>query len=146
MPKYIDIHSHVNFKAFDDDREEVIKRALENDTWMINVGTQLDTSRKAVEMAEKYEEGVYAIVGLHPIHTAASYHDEKELGSEGEAFTSRGEKFNKDQYRELLRNKKVVAIGECGLDYYRLSPEYIENQKKEFIEQIELANEFNKPL
>ena len=87
VAKYIDIHSHVNFKAFDEDREAVIARALENDTWVINVGTQVDTSRKAVEMANQYAEGVYAIIGLHPIHTGASYHDEKELGSIGQEST-----------------------------------------------------------
>ena len=54
MPKYIDIHSHVNFKAFDEDRDEVIKRAFDNDTWIINVGTHTDTSKKAIEMAHKY--------------------------------------------------------------------------------------------
>jgi len=145
-PKYIDIHSHVNFKAFDADRDEVIKRALENDTWVINVGTQVDTSRKAVEMTNQYKEGVYSIVGLHPIHTGASYHDEKELGEGGKEFTSRGEVFNKEFYRELLKDKKVVGIGECGLDYYRCTPESIAKQKKDFISQIELANEFNKPL
>jgi len=150
IPKYIDIHSHVNFKAFDEDRDEVVKRALENDTWVITVGTQLDTSKKAVEMANQYEEGVYAIIGLHPIHTGASYHDEKELGVGGKEFTSRGEIFNKESYRELLKdkkaNKKIVCIGECGLDYYRCTPDSISKQKKSFIEQIELANEFNKPL
>lgn len=146
MPKYIDIHSHVNFKAFDEDREAVIQRALDNDTWVINVGTQIDTSRAAVELAEKYDEGVYAIIGLHPIHTGASYHDEKELGEGGKEFTSRGENFDKDAYRELLKNPKVVGIGECGLDYYRMDEESIERQKKAFIAQIELANEFNKPL
>ncbi|MBY0376707.1 TatD family hydrolase [Patescibacteria group bacterium] len=146
MPKYIDIHSHVNFKAFDEDRDEVIKRALENETWVINVGTQIDTSRKAVEMAHQYEEGVYAIIGLHPIHTGASYHDEKELGEGGKEFTSRGEAFDKDEYRKLLSDPKVVGIGECGLDYYRMDEESIEKQKKAFIAQIELANEFNKPL
>lgn len=171
MPKYIDIHAHVNFNAFDADRDEVIKRALENDTWVINIGTQIDTSRQAVELAEKYEEGVYAIVGLHPIHSTASYHDEKELGPIGKestrivdfgdatesraksaspkfttGFTSRGEVFSKEAYRELLKNPKVVGIGECGLDYYRLDADSIEKQKKNFIEQIELANEFNKPL
>jgi len=81
MLKYIDIHSHLNFKAFDEDREAVIKRALDNNTWMINVGTQVDTSKKAVEIAHQYKEGVYAIIGLHPIHTDISYHDEEELGS-----------------------------------------------------------------
>ncbi len=145
-PKYIDIHSHTNFKAFDEDRSEVIKRALENDTWVINVGTQIDTSRKAVEMTHEYPEGVYAIIGLHPIHTGASYHDVKELGEEGKAFTSRGEVFDMDAYRELLKDPKVVGIGECGLDYYRCTPETIAKQKEAFIQQIELANEFNKPL
>ncbi len=146
MPKYIDIHSHVNFKAFDEDRDAVIREALANDTWVINVGTQIDTSRKAVEMANEYPEGVYAIIGLHPIHTGASYHDEKELGEGGAEFTSRGEVFDKDAYRELLKDPKVVGIGECGLDYYRCTPETIEKQKQAFIEQIEIANEFNKPL
>lgn len=146
MPKYIDIHSHVNFTAFDADREEVIGRALEGDTWMINVGTQIDTSKSAVALANKYEEGVYAVIGLHPIHTGASYHDEKELGEGNKEFTSRGEVFNKEAYRELLRDPKVVAIGECGLDYYRCDAESIAKQKEAFVAQIELADEFGKPL
>ncbi len=145
-PKYIDIHCHTNFKAFDEDRDEVIKRALDNDTYLINVGTQIDTSKKAIEIAYQYEEGVYAIIGLHPIHTGASFHDEKELGEGGQEFTSRGEIFNKDIYRELLKDPKVVAIGECGLDYFHAEPESIEKQKQAFIEQIELANEIGKPL
>ena len=146
MPKYIDIHSHVNFKAFDADRDAVIKNALENDTWMINVGTQADTSRDAIELAHKYEEGVYAIIGLHPIHTGASYHDKQELGEEGGEFTSRGEIFDKNIYREFLKDEKVVAIGECGLDYYHLNEESISKQKEAFVAQIEIANEFDKPL
>jgi len=155
--KYIDIHTHVNFKAFDEDRDEVIRRALDSDTWIINVGTQKDTSKSAIDLAHKYSEGVYAIVGLHPIHTSASYHDEKELGEPSSAkatdgqgevkgFTSRGEVLDKEVYGEFLRDPKVVGIGECGLDYYRCTPETIENQKKAFLSQIELANEFNKPL
>lgn len=146
MPKYIDIHSHVNFKAFDEDRDLVLQRALDNDTWVINVGTQIDTSRKAVEIAHQYEEGVYAIIGLHPIHTGASFHDEKELGEGGVEFTSRGEIFDKEKYLELLRDSKVVGVGECGLDYYRCDTESIEKQKKAFIAQIEIANEVGKPL
>lgn len=145
-PKYIDVHTHVNFKVFDEDRDAVVKRALDNDTWLVNVGTQVDTSKKAVEIAHQYKEGVYAIIGLHPIHTDASFHDKQELGKEGEEFTSRGEIFDKNIYRELLKDPKTVAIGECGLDYYRTEPESIEKQKKVFIEQIELANEIGKPL
>lgn len=144
--KYIDIHAHTNFKAFDEDRRETIERALSAGVMVMNVGTQIDTSRKAVEMANEFPEGVYAIIGLHPIHTGASYHDVKELGEEGKAFTSRGEEFDVDAYRELLRDPKVVAIGECGLDYYRCTEETIAKQKEAFIGQIKLANEFKKPL
>jgi TatD DNase family protein len=154
QPKYIDIHSHVNFKVFDEDRDEVIKRALENDTWVINVGTQKDTSRKTVEMAHQYEEGVYAIVGLHPVHTHVSFHDAQEIDSQdGKGFTSRGENFDYDYYKKLALDPKVVAIGECGLDYYHegengkiLSEDEKEKQRKAFIEQIKLSQEIGKPL
>lgn len=149
MPKYIDIHAHINFKLFDEDRNDVIRRALESNTWVINIGTQYDTSKKAVEMTNEYKEGVYACIGLHPIHTSSSYHDESELGSdksEGLAFRSRGEIFDKEKYRKLFKIGKVVGIGECGLDYYHLNEDSIEKQKKAFIDQIELANELNLPL
>jgi TatD DNase family protein len=146
QPKYIDIHTHVNFKAFDEDRDVVIKRALGNNTWIINVGTQADTSMHAIELAHKYKEGVYAIIGLHPIHTGASFHDKQELGEEGGEFTSRGEIFDKNIYRELLKDEKVVGIGECGLDYYRCDEESVLKQKEVFVAQIELASEVGKPL
>ena len=145
MTKYIDIHAHTNFKAFDVDRDEVIRRALDKDTWVINVGTQYDTSRKAIEITNEYE-GVYATIGLHPIHTGASFHDESEFGSEGQEFTSRGEIFDKEKYRELVKLGKVVAIGECGLDYYHMDKESIEKQRVALISQIELSNELGIPL
>ena len=145
MPKYIDIHAHTNFKAFEEDRDAVIRRAQDNDTWIINIGTQYDTSKKAVEMTNEYE-GVYACIGLHPIHTGASHHDTDELGSEGQEFTSRGEIFDKEKYKELAKLGKVVGIGECGLDYYHMDEESIEKQKVAFIAQIELANELELPL
>lgn len=146
MPKYIDIHAHINFEIFKDDNDEIIRQALDNDTWVINVGTQLTTSRKAVEMTNKYKEGVYSTIGLHPIHTGASYHDKDELGDEGKEFTSRGEIFDKNKYKELIKLGKVVGIGECGLDYYRCTLESIDKQKTAFIEQIKLADELNLPL
>jgi len=144
QPKYIDIHSHVNFKAFKEDGDIVLKRALHNDTWVINVGSQFSTSKRAVEIANKYKEGVFAIVGLHPIHLEESYHDEEETGGEG--FRTRVEEFNKDAYRELLKDPKVVAIGECGLDYFHCNAESIEKQKKTFREQVSLSQEIGKPL
>jgi TatD DNase family protein len=169
---YIDTHAHVNINAFKDDFSAVIQRSHDAGVAMINVGTQQDTSQRAVELAQLYESGVYAIVGLHPVHTSASYHDESELGENMKGFTSRGEVFNKDFYRELAKSNKVVGIGECGLDYYRLSEgrgrsassHMTERMKVEseaqyrlekdtkavqeqaFIEQIELANELGLPL
>ncbi len=139
--EYIDIHSHVNFVAYDADRGEVLARAREAGVAMINVGTQLATSRKAIEIAEQ-NEGVRAIVGLHPVHTTKSHHDIKELGEGGKEFTSRGEIFDAEAYREMLKHPKVVGIGECGLDYYHLDEESIQD----FEAQIALANEANKPL
>jgi TatD DNase family protein len=123
---------------------------------MVNVGTQRDTSRAAVELAERCAAegngGVYAAIGLHPIHTAKSYHDAQELGG-GEAataFTSRGEAFDAEYYRALAQHPKVVAIGECGLDYYRETRDKgqktRERQKEAFVAQIKLAQEVKKPL
>lgn len=148
-PQFIDIHAHTNFTAFDADRKEATERALKAHVWMINVGTQQNTSQKAVEMTKEFPEGVYAIIGLHPVHTNASFHDKEELGEEGRAFTSRGEVFDKDFYRKLAKEggKKVVGIGECGLDYYRApSLEEHKRQKDAFIAQIELAIELDLPL
>src|SRR3989344_2342196 len=113
MPKFIDVHTHTHFAAYENSKE-VIDRALAGGVWVVNVGTQKDTSEGAVKIAEQYQEGVYATIGLHPIHTDKSYHDVKELGG-GEAakdFTSRGEVFDHDYYKKLGATKKGVVIGE----------------------------------
>ncbi len=146
VPKYIDIHSHLHFAAFDNDREEVLKRTLDSGTWMINVGTQYDTSEGAMTLANKSSIGVFATVGLHPIHTSRSYHDSQELGEGGAEFTSRGEKFDYEAYKKLALDSKVVGIGECGLDYYRLETDTVKKQKEVFEQHVKLANEINKPL
>ena len=143
--KYFDAHTHLNFVAFNDDREATIARAQEAGVSMNIVGTQYDTSRSAVELAEAHD-GVYATIGLHPIHTGKSYHDEKELGEGGKAFTSRGEVFDMAKYETLGASAKVIAVGECGLDYFRLEEKTKETQTEAFIQQIELANRSNKPL
>ncbi|MBP9750105.1 MAG: TatD family hydrolase, partial [Candidatus Pacebacteria bacterium] len=144
---YIDTHTHVNLSAFNDDFDAVIRRALDNDVWMVNVGTQLDTSRRAVELLDLYAEGVYATVGLHPIHTSPNFHDEDEVGVDGKLFYTKGLEFDSNQYKALAVHPRVVAIGECGLDYYR---DPTDEEKKKQIEafeaQIALANEVGKPL
>lgn len=143
--KYFDAHTHVNFAAYDADREETVMRAKEAGVVMNVVGTQEDTSRSAVELAEKHDN-VYATIGLHPIHTSKSYHDAKELGEGGKEFTSRGEVFDMATYEKLGFSPHVIAVGECGLDYFRLEEKTKEIQKDTFIQQIELANKLKKPL
>ena len=157
--KFFDVHTHVPFAAFKGEEDVVIRRALDAGVWMVNVGTQKDTSLATVETARKYDTGVWATVGLHPVHTEVSYHDAKELGaapaeaSAKEGFTSRGEEFDYDYYLNLAKDPKVVGIGECGLDYYRMQEEgsekkeeRIKNHKNAFLKQIQLAQEVNKPL
>src|SRR3989344_7133362 len=148
MPKLVDVHSHVQFAAYGGEGDAVIKRALDENIWIVNVGTQKDTSWAGVVMAEGYKEGVYAAIGLHPIHTTQSYHDVQELGGgeAAKAFTSKGEEFDFDFYKELGQNKKVVAVGECGLDYYRLDKDTKNKQIEAFEAQIKLSHEIGKPL
>ncbi len=129
----IDTHAHLNFTAFDNNRNEVIKRCLEKDIWMLNVGTNYDTSKKAVEIAEKYEKGVYAAIGLHPEDILK-------------------EEFDSEKYKKLAESEKVVAIGEIGLDYWRRPKtkkklaEFKQKQKELFKKQLDLAKELNLPV
>ena len=126
--KFFDTHTHVNFAAFKDDRDDTVKRALDSGTWMINVGTQVDTSKATVELANKYPEGVFAAIGLHPVHTYSQHLDEEESH-----FHTRAESFDEKVYEAMLSDK-VVAVGECGLDYFRLpadeDPEKIKQLQK----------------
>ena len=142
----IDTHAHVNFNDFKDDYKETIKRALDENIWMINVGAESKTSERAMKMAEEYDEGVYAAVGLHPSHLVEQDVEYKENG-ELIKYKSKPEEFDYGFYLNLARNKKVVGIGECGLDYFRTSDEsFKEKQKEIFIKHLELAKEVNKPI
>jgi len=142
----IDTHAHVNFRSFKDDAMDVLRRSLDEGMQVINVGSQIDTSRQAVELANKFNKGVYAVVGLHPEHTHSQHVDEEETH-----FLTREENFDVVEYRSLCQDPKVVGIGECGLDYYRLpedtDPRAVkEKQKAAFIKQINLAAELDKTL
>ena len=142
----IDTHAHVNFRDFKNDAKEVIKRALDENIWMINVGAERKTSERAVEMAEEYGEGVFAAVGLHPSHLIEQDVEYEENG-ETVKYKSKPEEFNHDFYLNLAKNKKVVAIGECGLDYFRTANESFKQKQKEvFVKHLELAKEVNKPI
>lgn len=144
---YIDTHAHLNLGAFANDVEEAIARCNDASVSVINIGTKETTSEKAVELALSHEN-LYAIVGLHPIQTVPGSHDEDEIGKGGTPFSSVGEMFNTDFYRELIArsNGKVVGIGECGFDYFHTEAGSYAIQEAAFIAQIQLANELQLPL
>ena len=141
----IDTHCHVQFNAYKDDYEAVIKRCHEKGVVLNIVGSQRDTSRRAIEYAEKYPD-MYATVGLHPIHLFKSHVDEQEIN-----FETRGEEFDYEYYKNLAQNKKVIAIGECGLDLFHMPKEFskeevLAKQKLTFTAQYNLAQELNLPM
>lgn len=129
MFELIDTHCHVHFQAYKEDMDAVVERALKNKVGMITVGTQSTTSANGLKLAERYE-GVWAAVGLHPNHLhAQEFLDENELppGVTAEQHDSvkvktRAERFDPEYYRPLVAHPKAVAVGEFGLDYYRLPP------------------------
>ncbi len=146
---FIDTHTHVNFNAYKNDADEVIRRSLHNDTWMVLVSSELKTSNRALKYANKYEKGVYAAVGLHPVHLEKTLVDTGETGNQS-SFTARGEEFNYDSYEKLAKFEKVVAIGEIGLDYYHLDKtddiaSIKKKQQEVFAQQLLLARSLDLP-
>ena len=124
---YYDIHSHLNLKPLSKNLEEVIERMREAKTKTITVGVDLETSKQAIIIAEKNED-IWATIGLHPTD------NEKEI-------------FDSVEYEKLGKHPRVVAIGECGLDYYRKDDEETKKRQKEiFLKHIELAIFLDKPL
>jgi TatD DNase family protein len=127
MPKYIDIHSHLNLSAFDKDRDEMIQKLKDEDITTITVGDNYLSSKFAVELAGIHEN-LYASVGLHPSEVLV-------------------EEFNYTDMLALAQNKKVVSIGECGPDYFRgADPDFKNKQKEIFKLHIKLALEVGNPL
>lgn len=126
----IDTHAHLDFKEFDHDRDEVIKRALGSGVEkIINVGCNLERSQNSIILAQKYNN-VYATIGVHP-HDVKKY----ELGIMGQ------------ELKNKAKREKVVAIGECGLDYYRIESDQDKARQKEFFKiHLEIAQKLNLPL
>ena len=123
----LDSHAHYNDEKFDDDRDTIIKEAYNSGiTTIINAGYSLESSKKAIEIANQYEF-MYATVGVSP-------NDIEDLK----------ENYIED-IEELAKSHKVVAIGEIGLDYY-WNKENKEKQKEIFMEQIKLANKLDLPI
>ena len=123
---YLDIHSHLNSADYDADRAEVIRRAQEAGIGVINIGTDQKTSEEVIKLAEE-NDNMWAVIGVHPHESEAE--------------------FDYDYFKKLALKPKVVAIGECGLDYFRLENEAAKvKQQALFKQHIALAKEVGKPL
>ncbi len=155
----IDAHCHLNFHKFEEDVEEVIRHAAEAGiTKIINTGTSLPSSRKAIELAENYNN-LFAIVGIHPHHAdkVLSRHSRaggnpSEISDQvrDDMFESEDDMVDwKEKLEEMLSHPKVVGVGEIGMDYfYYQSNGIVEKKLQEdvFVAQIELAHKYHKPL
>jgi TatD DNase family protein len=142
---FFDTHTHVNSEEFQEDAESVIQRSLDNRTWMVNIGTMLKTSQQAIEIADKYKEGVYASIGIHPDHSR-----ELSFGEGADKKTFAAEFFDESVYEKLL-TPKVVGVGECGLDYFRLpegavAEQIKQVQKIEFIKHLKFAEKHDRAV
>jgi len=143
--KYIDIHSHLNFPKFKEDLSEVLARMESVGVGTISVGVDKKTSEEVVKLANQHEN-LWACIGIHP--DSASSEDDSDRDSKGE--------FDQEFFEELVKNPKVVCVGECGLDYFsaeggsasgwRISSDEKLRQKKLFEQQIDFAVPHDLPL
>ena len=121
----IDTHAHLNFEAFSSDWKEIADKCLAEGIWVINVGSNFETSRKAIEIAQEYDKNIFAAIGVHPIHAQ--------------------EGFDKNNFKKLAESKRAVAIGEIGLDKFKNYGDFFNEQEKIFSEQLDFAKELNLP-
>lgn len=135
---FIDTHAHLNFKAFNKDLEEIIDRAKKSGIGKIIIpGAKIDSSKKAVEISHNYES-CFAAVGIHPHHT--------------DEFVKLGKSEVEEVLKEFIAQKKVVAMGEIGLDYHEykgyplITSENKKQQQELLLTQIEIAQEYNLPI
>ncbi len=144
----IDSHAHLHFPAFDNDIDEVMKRAQDNDIGLVTVGTKFSTSESGIAFAEKHDN-VWCTIGLHPSHVHDhSFVDENE--EHASAPSPEGE-FDEERYSQLVSHPKVVAIGEFGLDYSRVPEgmkvdEFKTDQQKVARQQLHFATQYKKPV
>ena len=143
MPHLVDSHCHVHFPAYDADRDAVLLRMREQNVWAITIGTNATTSRSGVAFAEQHPD-IFATAGYHPEHLTSSYVPDDEP-HERDPYTIQ-------TIAEIARSsKKVVAIGETGLDFYRIDADRDATQAKQaqeeaLLEHLQLAKELELPL
>lgn len=147
----IDTHAHLNMSDFDIDRKETVARSFAKNVRMINVGTNLKSSEKAVKIAGTYPEGVFAAIGLHPINI--DYGKFRIFSGNGieKPENLLENDFDVRAYGALAEDRKVVAVGEIGLDFY-YKPEnldhvegYKSKQRDVFIKQLDFARQAGLP-
>lgn len=141
----IDTHCHIQFKAYDDDREAVIQRCKDKGMILNLVGTQKTTSELAITLAEQYD-WMYASIGLHPIQEYKT-----KVVEETTEFMARGEEFDEDFYNELAKHSKVIGIGETGLDRFHVpkdvkTEEVMQKQREVFLAHYRVAQKNHLPL
>lgn len=141
MPIIVDSHCHIQFPEFDKDRDAVIGRARGAGVKMLAIGADFATSQEAVKIAHQYPDDIWATAGFHP----------NNLNKE--TMEGKPEVFDAGRLLELAKDERVAAIGECGLEYYRLgsfdektTKRIKEVQKQGFVEQIKIAEKLKKPL
>ncbi|MFC1638971.1 TatD family hydrolase [Patescibacteria group bacterium] len=144
-PRLIDTHAHLDSKVYERDLDIVVNNALEEGVWVVTLGNDYLSSVRAVNIAERYPGGVYAAVGLHPLKVSRNVTAEDKLVDIG-------------RFRDLAEHPKVVAVGECGLDWHDLpqgrrgSPEVQaaerikDNQRKVFANFLDLSRDLRLPL
>lgn len=151
--RYFDIHSHLNLSPLSEDKERIIKVLEEKEVGTITVGTDYETSAESVRIAP-LGKNLFASVGFHPTEAVVP-RSFGEVGQDaGQPSSAQGygrarKTFELEKFRELAGQEKVIAIGECGLDYFRIEPSDTETknlQKEIFIKQIDLSVEKNLPL
>jgi TatD DNase family protein len=150
---YIDTHCHLNFNDYKEDAFEIAKKTLLADTEMIVVGSMLRTSARAVDFAGKFSKGVYSAIGLHPCHLINQVVENEKDESDKYRFITQAEVYEEENYQKLIDSSdKVVAIGEIGLEYFRLSEDkeelekIKELQREVFKKQLNLAKKNNLPI
>ncbi|MCK9578387.1 TatD family hydrolase [bacterium] len=148
---FIDSHAHLNISDFDNTRNKLIPSLLSSSIQVINVGVNKYSSKRAVEIAEEYDKGVFASVGLHPLNIRSDF-TEKKYGKDGEKESELEKEFDVKEYKKIANASKVVAIGEIGLDYWHRpkgeskKAEYKKLQMNIFNQQLDLAEEMDLPV
>jgi len=150
----VDTHAHLDFPQFDNNRDDVIKRASDKNIIIIHSGLGVSRIKKAVELTRKYNN-IYATLGLHPASCKLDFYKHKHLNNNsydilrlhpGKFFDNLvNETIN--EIRKNKNNEKVIGIGEVGLDYHWVKEKELRNiQHKSFEKFIQLSNEIKLPL